>query len=217
MQRLGKRRILGAVVLVALLVAMALNTKFVTPKELASIGPESFDAKTTAASLFKKARTEFEAKAAPLPEVVTAIQTDPKAAGEKYQAASPSEGTRIFAVTATGTVTDATRDALTLKVPGVPADTQVLVPLTTAINGTVLRDALGFKFADAPGQSDYQFVGDELKKLMQAEVKKGLGGDPAATKGKQITVLGVISVVGDEPQPKAKPINIQPVSVEVGS
>jgi predicted lipoprotein len=217
MQRLGKPRILGAVVLVALLVAMALNTKFVTPKELASIGPESFDAKTTAVSLFKKARTEFEAKSAPLPEVVTAIQTDPKTAGEKYDAASPSEGTRIFAVTATGKVTDATRDALTLKVPGVTGETQVLVPLTTAINGTVLRDALGFKFADAPGQSDYQFVGDELKKLMQAEVTKGLGGDPAAIKGKEITVLGVISVVGNDPQPKAKPVNIQPVSVEVGS
>ena len=45
------------------------------------------------------------------------------------------------------------------------------MPLTTAINGTVLRDAMGFKFADAPGQTDYQYVGDELKKLMQAEVK----------------------------------------------
>jgi predicted lipoprotein len=159
----------------------------------------------------------LDGKAAPLPEVVTAIQTDPKAAGEKYQAVTPSEGTRIFAVTATGTVTDANPNALTLKVPGVPAGTQVLVPLTTAINGTVLRDALGFKFADAPGQSDYQFVGDELKKLMQAEVRKGLGGDPEATRGKKVTVLGLISVVGDEPQPKAKPVNIQPVSVEVNS
>ena len=34
-----------------------------------------------------------------------------------------------------------------------PAQTPVLVPLSTAVNGTVIRDVMGFKFADAPGQT----------------------------------------------------------------
>jgi len=216
MQRFANPRAFGAVFLVALLVAMVLNTKFVTPKELASIGPQSFDPEQTAAELFEVAGTEFADRAAPLPEVVTAIQADPKAAAEKYQAANPNADTLVFAVTATGTVTEATAGSLRLKVDGVPEETTVLVPVTTAINGTVLRDSLGFKFADAPGQSDFQFVGDELKKLMQAAVTEGVG-DPAALKGKQITVLGVTSVVGEGPPPKAKPVSIQPVSVKEGA
>ena len=161
MQRLGKPRIIGAVVLVALLVAMALNTKFVTPKELASIGPTSFSPEKTATDLFEKAGTEFGERAAPLGEVVPAIQADPAAAAEKYQAVKPNADTLVFAVTATGTVTEGTADSFQLKVQGVPEETTVIVPLTTAINGTVLRDSLGFKFADAPGQSDFQRVGDE--------------------------------------------------------
>jgi len=214
--RLASPKALGAVLLVALLVAMVLNTKFVTPKELASIGPQSFDPEQTAAKLFDEAGTEFGDRAAPLPEVVTAIQDDPEAAAEKYEAVKPNGGTLVFAVTATGTVTEALAGSLQLKVDGVPDETRVLVPVTTAINGTVLRDAMGFKFADAPGQSDFQFVGDELKKLMQAAVTDGVG-DPTALKGKQITVLGVISVVGSGPPPKAKPVSIQPVSVKEGA
>lgn len=217
MQRLGTPKILGAALLVGLLVVMALNTKFVTPKELASMGPTKFSPEKTAASLFKKAGTEFGDRAAPLPDVVTAIQSDPQAAAEKFSAVKPNEGTLVFSVTAKGTVTQASAASLQLKVEGIPAETLVLVPVTTAINGTILRDALGFKFADAPGQSAFQFVGDELKKLMQAEVADGIG-DPAALKGKQVTVLGVISVSDDgSPQPKAKPVSIQPVSVKEGS
>lgn len=216
MQGLGTPKIVGAVLLVALVVAMVLNTKFVTSKELASLGPTTFNPEKTAATLFKKAGTEFGAQAAPLAEVVTAIQADPKAAAEKYQAVKPNADTLVISVTATGTVTEATAESFRLKVDGVPAETQVLVPVATALNGSVLRDALGFKFADAPGQSAFQFVGDELKKLMQAAVSDSVG-DPVALKGKQVTVLGVINVVGEGAVPKAKPVSIQPVSVKEGS
>ena len=72
-----------------------------------------------------------------------------------------------------------------ISVPGVPEQTAVIIPLTTAINGTAVRDAMGFKFADAPGQTEYQYVGDELKKLMQAQVKSSVS-DPASLKGKKV-------------------------------
>ena len=217
LSRIGRSQVIGLVLLVVVLIAMALNTRFVTPKELASIGPQEFDPVATAKKLYGEAGTEFGSKAAPLAEVVGAIQSDPKAAASKYDAAQPNSTTLVFAVKATGTVVQANPASMQLKVDGVPAETQVLVPVTTAINGTVLRDSLGFKFADAPGQSDYQRVGDELKKLMQAAIQNGIG-DPTAQKGKQVTVTGVISVADDgSPQPKAKPVSIQPVSVEAGS
>lgn len=149
-------------------------------------------------------------------EVVTALQADPAAAAEQFDAVKPNDDTLVFVVTASGTVTEATPASIQLEVDGVPEQTKVLVPVTTAINGTVLRDALGFKFADAPGQSSFQFVGDELKKLMQTAVTEG-AGKPASLKGKQVTVLGVINVVGEGPPPKAKPVSIQPVSVQEGA
>ena len=215
MQRFGKSRVFGLVFVVALIVAMMFNTKFVTPKELANIGPKKFDPKQTAESLFKKATEDFSSRAVPLSQVIAGIQTDPKAAAEEFDAVAPNSDTLVFAVTATGTVTQASAGSVQLKVDGVPDQTLVIVPVTTAINGTVLRDSLGFKFADAPGQSSFQFVGDELKKLMQAAVAEGVG-DPGALKGKTVTVVGALSVVGEGPPPKAKPVNIQPVSMVEG-
>ncbi|MDX6320433.1 MAG: hypothetical protein QOF52_291 [Propionibacteriaceae bacterium] len=214
---LGRTRLIGIGLTVALLVAMALNTKFLTPAELAAIGPVRFDAKQTAAELFAKAQTDLPGRTNELSEVLPAIQSGPKAAAEKFEAATPAEGTYVFPVTSTATVSEASAANLRLKVDGLGDETPILIPLSTAINGSVLRDAMGFKFADAPGQTEYQYVGDELKKLIQAELSSSLE-DPAALKGKKVTVVGVISVLDTgAPPPKAKPINIQPLTVKAAS
>lgn len=217
-RKLSPTRLIGLALLVVLVVAMVLNTKFLTPEELAAAGPVKFDPAKTANELFTKAKAELPGQAKPLGEVLTAVQDDPKAAAEKYQAASPTEGTYIFPVTGTVAVSQATPASLRVSVDGVPGETPVLIPLTTAINGTVLRDAMGFKFADAPGQTDYQRVGDELKKLIQAEIKSSVA-DPAALEGKKVEVVGVVSVVssGGAPPPKAKPVNVQPLTLKATS
>jgi predicted lipoprotein len=210
-------RLIGVGLIVILLVAMILNTKFVTPAELAAALPKKFDPKAAAADLWAKAQTDIPGRAKPLGEVLTAVDTDPKAAAQKYQAVSPAEGAYAFPVTTTGTVTDASADSLRLKVDGAPAETPILVPLGVAINGTAIRDVMGFKFADAPGQTDYQYVGDELKKLMQAQVKSSIS-DPTSLKGKKVTVVGVMVVLSTgAPPPKAKPVNIQPVTVKASA
>ena len=208
------QRLIGIGVVVVLLVAMILNTKFLNPDQLAAALPKAFDAKATAEELFTKAQAELPGRAAPLGEVVTGLQKDVKATAEEFKAVSPGENSYVFAVKGTGTVTDATANSLRVTVDGVASDTPVLIPLSTAVNGTVLRDALGFKFADAPGQTDYQYVGDELKKLIQSETVAPLG-DPAALKGKQLEFVGVIAQQGPSNRiPTAKPINVQPVSLK---
>ena len=210
-------RLVGLVLLVALVVAMALNTKFLTPAEVAAIAPKPFDPAQTAAELYAKAQEELPDRAQPLDEVVPAVQSDVRAAAEKYEATRPAEGSYVFPVEATGTVAEATDASLRLEVDGVPRQTPVLVPLSTAVNGTVIRDAMGFKFADAPGQTDYQYVGDELKKLMLEEVD-GSVADPQSLKGKKVTVIGAVNVQGaGTAVPEAKPVNVQPLSIEVGS
>jgi predicted lipoprotein len=213
-RRFGPTKIIALAVLIVLVVAMALSTKFLTPAELATIAPKPFDPAATANDLYTQAKAELPGKSADLGKVVPAIQADPKSAADTFHAVSPNENAYVFAVKATGTVTEATDATLRLQVPGVPDQTPVLVPLTTAVNGSVLRDAMGFKFADAPGQTEYQYVGDELKKLILADLDSSVA-DPAALKGKKVDVVGVISVIGSgSAVPKAKPINIQPLSVK---
>jgi predicted lipoprotein len=205
-------------IIVVLLIAMILSTKFLNPQELSAALPKKFDPKQSASELWSKAQTEIPANAQPLGEVVPAMQKDLKAAATKYKAVSPAEGAYNFPVKFDGTVTDASADSLRLSVPGVPKETVVIVPLTTAINGAAVRDAMGFKFGDAPGQTDYQFVADELKKLMQQQVKSGVS-DPASLKGKKVSGTGVVVVLSPSgaPPPPAKPVNVQPVTIKAGS
>lgn len=201
--------------IVALLVAMVLNTRFLTPEELAASLPEEFDPQATAAELFEQAQGELPGRAADLGDVVAGIQDDPVAAAEEFGATSPSEGTYVFAVTTTSTAEEVSPTAITLAVDGVPDETTVTVPLGTAINGTVLRDAMGFGFADAPGQTDFQYVGDELKKLVQAEIAETTP-DVTALDGEDVEVVGVLSVVTTSGRgvPPAKPVVVQPLTVK---
>lgn len=209
-------RLIAVAVLAVLAVAMVLNTKFLTPAEVAAIAPKPFDPAQVAAGLWGKAQSDFAAQAAPAGEVVPAVQTDVKSAAAKFKAVSPNENAYVFPVSASGTVVQASPTALRLQVAGVPAETPLLIPLSTGLNGTIVRDGLGFKFADAPGQTQFQYVGDELRKLMQAEV--GKIGDPTALQGKTVKVVGPVSILATgNTVPVPKPVNIQPVTIEVSS
>ena len=162
----SRTRLIAGALLAVLVILMVLNTKFLTPEEVAAIAPKAFDPAQSAADIWAKAQSDLPAQAAPAGEVIPAFQSDVKGAAAKYKAVSPNENSYVFPVTVSGTVVEASATALKLQVPGVPAATPVLVPLSTGLNGTVVRDLMGFKFADAPGQTQFQFVGDELKKLM---------------------------------------------------
>lgn len=202
--------VIGLVAVLAVL--MVFNTKFLTPAEVAAIAPKPFSPVDTAAELWGKAQSELPGQAAPLGEVVPAFQADVKAAAQQYQAATPNENAYVFPVTLTGTVKEATPNGLKLQVDGVPAETPVTLALGPALNGSVIRDGEGFKFAQAPGQTDFQFVGDELKKLMTTEVEKL--GDPAGLTGKQIKVVGMVGVSATgKAVARPRPVTVQPVTV----
>ena len=212
---LVRNRLVGTAVLVVLLVVMALNTKFLTPAEVAAIAPKPFDPAQTAADLWGKAQSDLPGQASPLGQVVPALQSDLKGAAATYKAVSPNENAYVFPVTVQGTVLEASDASLRLQVAGVPAGTPVIVPLTTAVNGTVIRDVMGFTFASAPDQTTYQYVGDELRKLMLAQLQSE---SPATLQGKTVTVVGAVNVLATgNTVPAAKPVNVQPVSIKAAS
>jgi len=209
----SRTRLIVGALLAVLVVVMALNTKFLTPAEVAAIAPKPFDPAQTAAELWGQAQSDLPGQAAPLGEVVPAMQSDLKGAASTYKAVSPNEGAFVFPVSFDATVVEASDASLKLQVAGVPGETPVLVPLTTGLNGTVLRDAMGFKFAQAPGQTAFQYVGDELRKLMSTEVQSL--GPPAGLQGKQVKVVGAVNVIATgNTVPPAKPVTVQPVSIE---
>lgn len=213
-RRLTPFRIGGAVALAALLVAMTLSTRFVTPDELASIGPEKFDPAQTAEDLFTEANETIPDAATPLPELLTGLQKDVAGTADDLEASRPNDTTYLFPVRGTATVIASQQQAVEITVEGVPATTPLSLASGPAANGAVLRDALGFTFGDASNQTTYQQVGDELKALVREQIDQGTGGQIAP--GTKLDFTGIVSVTDTGmPQPAAKPVQIQPLTVEV--
>lgn len=213
---LRRRLILGAA-LGALVVAMLLNTKFLTPEEVAAITPEEFDPAATAQELYEQTESGLIEDPHELNVVVEALAEDPEAAAEELEAFTPSAGTAAYPVTVTGVVEEATEDALIFASDTVSTGQTTTVPLGTAVDGNLIRDLSGFQFGDAPGQTDYQRVGNELGALMQAAAQEAVGSDPTALQGEEITVEGILSYTGTDPDAAAKrPLIIQPLQLEAG-
>lgn len=211
-------RVVGAAVVAALLVAMTLSTRFVTPEELASIGPEVFDPQQVADELFTEANETVPESATPLPELLTGLEQDVAATAEDRGAATPNETTYLFPVSGEATVVTAQREAVEITVDGVSPETPLSIAAGPTVNGTVLRDALGFRFGDASNQTTYQQVGDALKTLVQEQVAQGIGdqGTDGLTRGTKIGFTGIVSVTDTgAPQSPAKPVQVQPLTVEV--
>lgn len=211
-------RLVVAAGLVALVIAMVLNTKFLTPEEVEALTPEEFDPQATAQELYSTAQSELTQNPSELSELAAALDEDPEAAAEEYDALSPSEGVVAYAVTARGTVADASAENLSLAVDGIDEGRQIVIPLTTALDGNLIRDISDFSFGDAPGQTDYQRVGTEINSMMRADMQESVGEDPESLIGEEITVHGVLRyMTTDAEGPDERPLVIQPLSLEAGA
>jgi predicted lipoprotein len=213
-RRFDPLRIVGALALVALVLAMALSTRFVTRDELASMGPTAFSPEATADELFAEANETLPREATPLAELLTGLQKDIAGTAEELGAARPDETTYLFPVSGEAKVVSRQQQAIEVTVDAVPSQTQLNVAVGPGLNGTLLRDALGFTFGDAPNQSAYQQVGDSLKVLVQKQIGPALGDRTEA--GTSLRFVGVVSVTDTGvPQSPAKPVSIQPLTLEV--
>jgi predicted lipoprotein len=201
------KRLVLVAALVVLVLAMVLNTKFLTPSEASALKPAAFSAKTYVQKNFPTMTETLTRKATDVAVLVPAIDKDEAAAGKQY-GIDVGSGKFAFPVKASGTVTEVDENFMTLAVPGVPAGKTVRVPLGAAVSGTPLRDATGdMTFSDFSGQTDFQSVANELKVKVRADVIDK--ADPASLKGKKVTVVGAHSSGG----PRTSFI-IQPVSIE---
>lgn len=206
----SRRPLVALAALVAVLVAMVVSTKFVTPEEAQSLRPQVFEAKSYVAENFPKVVQTLRDNGTDLGTLASAVEADPAAAGGQY-GVDVGSGKFAFPVTFTGQVTSVDDRFMEVAVDGVPEGDTVRVPLGNTVSGTPIRDATGFMtFSDFPGQTDFQNVANELKITVLADVLGKL--DTASLEGSTVSVVGAYSTGG----PKSSFL-VQPVQVEVTS
>ncbi|WP_061929788.1 DUF2291 family protein [Aureimonas sp. AU22] len=177
---------------VALVAAMAYDTRIVTIGGEHDVQAEVFSPATFGASAFPEIRTSVETRAQDAAQLSSELAADKAAATEKY---GISGGTGpVFPVKFTGTVGEGKSGLFKVAVPGMPPETTVRVQTGPAINGTDLRDATGtIAFGQFKNQIEYQNAGAAINDQMKKDVLAGI--DNSALTGKTVTVTGVFRLV----------------------
>jgi predicted lipoprotein len=200
-------RVIGAAVLVVVVIALALDTTTRSDKaprvtgrvafDPAAYGEKNFDAKVVPA---------VEQHAVAITDLMPAIEDDADAAGKQYgsrQGSSPYN----FAVTGKGVAGKPKSGLLPVKVKGLK-DTTVNLQIGPAINGTSLRDVVGFiTFNQFVNQVDYADAATALNNQVKAKVLKGI--DPQSLDGKTVSFTGAFT------QLVPNSVTVTPVKLEV--
>ncbi len=201
-------RVIGSLLLIALLAAMAISTTYVSASAPVPGEKQTFDAAAYGQDNYlSTVKPAIEEDPVDLATLVPLLQKDADAAGEQY---GTRQGTSPFAysVTVTGKAGKPEGALLPLEVAGVPKSVRISVQIGPAINGTVLRDATGLvTFNDFVNQVEYANAATALNNEMRKELLEGL--DPESLSGQQVTVVGAIAPLNPEV------LTITPVSIEV--
>lgn len=188
----GTRRVIAAVAVIVLLVAMGLDTTVV--KIGADVGStaEQFSPEQYGKTEFPKVQKAIEQRAAPADQLAKALKEGKSAAGKKFGV--PGAIGPIMSVKFTGTVGEGDSGIYNVKVPGLPDDVAVRVQTGPAINGTELRDGAGsIAFGDFKNQIEYQNAAAAINDQMKKELLSDLDRDSLT--GKKISVTGAFQLI----------------------
>lgn len=181
----------GAALAVALVAAMAFDTRWVKDGSPADVVPGTFSPLAYGQKTFPAVQKAVEGRAVAAPVLTAAIAKDPAAAAKQYGVAS-GVGTE-YAVSFTGVLGDGDFGNYAVAIPDMPPGVAVSVQTGPAIMGMDLRDATGtIQFEQFTNQIDYQNAGSALNKEMKKQVLSKL--DTTDLKGKTATVVGVFQL-----------------------
>jgi predicted lipoprotein len=204
-------RAVGIAVGVLVIAAMALDTTYKdadAPKPTAG-GRAAFEPAQYGAKTYPKVVATLEQNAQPLPQLVAAMRKDPEAAGKQY---GHREGNSPYSFATRGEgIAGATKAGLMeVRVPGVPKSTRVSIQVGPALNGTALRDAVGFiSFNQFVNQVDFADAGTALNNQVKAKVLKA--ADAQDMTGKRVAFTGAFTAL------TPSVVTITPVKLEAGS
>lgn len=191
-RRASRAPLIVAVLGVALVAAMAYDTRIVMIGGEHDVQADVFSPETFGAQAFPEIRASVETRAVEAAQLSSELAADKAAATQKY---GVSGGTGpVFPVKFTGTVGEGRSGLYKVAVPGMPAETTVRVQTGPAVNGTDLRDATGtIAFGQFKNQIEYQNAGAAINDQMKKDVLAGI--DNSALTGRTVTVTGVFRLV----------------------
>lgn len=205
-RRRPSTRLIGIGLTVLVVVAILLSSTYKEPGETTATGREAFDPAAYGAETFPKAVSTLEENSVPIDELLPALADDQEAASEQYgkrQGSSPYS----FSTSGEGVAGKAENGLMEVKVDGLPDDTTVSLQVGPAINGTAIRDAVGFiEFGQFVNQVEYAGAATALNDQVKAEVLEGV--DPASLEGKTVSFLGAFSLITPDV------VTITPVKLE---
>ncbi len=203
-KRLQRYTLIGVVV-VAVMAAMALDTKVVKIGSADDVQEQGFSPDTYGQKTFPGIQQDVAARAVEAKTLAEALQANQAEAVKQYGVGSPLP---VFPVKLAGVVEAGQMGIFPLKVEGLPESTKVRLQTGPAITGTDLRDANGkIQFGDFTNQIEYQNAGSAINRAMKSAVLDKLDRD--ALPGKTVEVIGVFRLLS------ANNWLVTPVSVEV--
>jgi predicted lipoprotein len=200
-----KRYAAIGVVVIAVIAAMALDTKVVTIGSADDVQEQGFSPDSYGQKMFPAIQQDVASRAVEAKTLADALQANQQDAVKKYGVGAPLP---VFAVKLTGVVQAGQMGIFPLKVDGLAEGMQVRLQTGPAITGTDLRDANGkIQFGDFTNQIEYQNAGSAINRAMKSAVLDTLDRD--ALPGKTVDVVGVFRLLN------AKNWMVTPVSMEV--
>jgi predicted lipoprotein len=205
----GRRLTLGRGSLIAaalLAIAIAATTTYRSESEAGAGGKPGFDPAAYAARTYgPKVVPAIRKNAVDITTLHEAMADGMEAAGKRHGHRAGT-GPYSYAVTLTGTAGPARGGLMEVTVPGL-ADARVSVQVGPALNGTALRDAVGFiEFGQFVNQVDYADAATALNAEVKATVLKKF--DAAAAEGEQVEVTGAMTPL------TADVLTVTPISIE---
>ncbi|SNY57051.1 DUF2291 domain-containing protein [Pantoea sp. GL120224-02] len=208
-QQLSRKRIrrysIIGVVVVAVIAAMAIDTKLVKIGSEQDVQEQGFSPDSYGEKTFPSIQQDVEARAVDAKTLADALKANQQEAVQKYGVGSPLP---VIPVKLEGVVQPGQMGIFPLKVAGLPEGNVIRLQTGPAITGTDLRDASGkIQFGDFTNQIEYQNAGSAINRAMKAKVLDKLDRD--ALPGKTVQVVGVFRLLA--------PNNwmVTPVSLEV--
>jgi predicted lipoprotein len=208
-RRTPSPRVIGIGLVVLVVAAMAIDTTYKKPGETTATGRAAFDPARYGEETFPKAVSTLEDSAVPLPELHAALRKDADAAGERYgkrQGTSPYS----FSTSGEGVAGQAEGGLMPVRVQGVPKGATVSLQVGPAINGTAIRDGVGFiEFGQFTNQVEYAAAATALNEQVKKQVLADI--DPATLAGKRVSFVGAFSSITPDV------VTITPVKLETGA
>lgn len=189
----SRRSLMVAIgVSVAVLAAIALDTKVVRIGSEADVRQEAFSPDRFGEQEFPRIQTFVVERAVDAATLGPAVLADKEAAAQQYGTASSTGA--IMPVRLIGVAGEAKSGVYELKVEGLPEEIRVRVQTGPAINGTDLRDVTGdIAFGNFKNQIEYQDAGSGINRAMKKAVLDEI--DTANLSGKTLEIFGAFRLI----------------------